>query len=529
MIKIKNPILKGFHPDPSIIRVGTDYYVATSTFQWFPGIQIHHSKDLKNWRLVNRVLCRTSQLDMRGEEDNMGVWAPCLSYDKGVFYIVYSDVKQTTDSYGDSHNYLVTTTDICGEWSEPIPLKSDFADYSLFHDGDKKWMVFPYGFADEGLEGRTIAIQEYCVSEKRLTGPVIGIFKGTNLGTTEGPHLYKYNGFYYLLVAEGGTSYGHAVTVARSRNLKGPYEVDPYYPMLTSRNNETLPLQKAGHADLVETQDGDWYMVHLCARPFHKRGKCILGRETAIQRVIWTEDGWLRLSSGGNEPEEVVTGTLSEHKWIAGPERDDFDLSELNMCFQTLRIPLREDTLSLTERPGFLRLKGKESLTSTFCQALVARRQQSFRYIATTAVSFQPVNPMQAAGLICYYNTYSFHYLQITYIKEAGKVLLVKTKMGEKVITPFSPVSVEGWDTCFLRAKMDGEKLQFQYSADEDNWTDFGGILDSAILTDEFEHRGMMNFTGAFVGMCCQDLSGENCVADFDYFEYKEGETHVKE
>lgn len=520
---IQNPILPGFHPDPSIIRVGDDYYIATSTFEWFPGVQIFHSKDLIHWRLIARPLNRLSQLDMRGTMNNYGVWAPCLSYDNGTFYLVYSNVRYLMDEYRDCHNYLTTTKDITGDWSEPIPLKSNYADYSLFHDGDKKWLVSPSAYSDEGLDGRVIAIQEYSETEKKLIGPIRGIFVGTDLGTAEGPHLYHINGYYYLITAEGGTGFGHAVTVARSKNLFGPYEVDPNNPILTARGNPELTLQKAGHADIVETQNGEWYMVHLCGRPISEKKCCILGRETAIQKVEWTEDGWLRLSSGKNTPEEIVPAPLlPEAKWPALPVRDDFDSEQLNIHFQTPRIPLGEDTLSLTERPGFLRLKGKESLSSIYHQALVARRQEAFCYTASTCVEYSPVNPLQAAGLVCYYNTYAYHYLQICYQKGLGRCLDVVTCEGEHLTHPFQPVKIGQAERCFLRADMAYDKLIFSYSFDGENWENIGGPLDSTILSDEFYYAGMSNFTGAFVGLCCQDLSGGNLHADFDFFEYIE-------
>ncbi len=526
---IQNPILKGFNPDPSILRVGNDYFIATSTFEWFPGVQIHHSKDLKNWKLVAHPLNRTTQLNMAGNLDSGGVWAPCLSYDNGVFYLIFSDVKGGARSTClDVHNYLVTSTDICGVWSDPIFLNSSGFDPSLFHDCDgRKWLVnmsCDYGKGKGWFGG--ILLQEYSVEEKKLTGPIKNIFKGTELGLTEGPHLYKKYGYYYLLTAEGGTGLNHAVTMARSRNIDGPYEVDPQNPILTSRYDPQLYIQKAGHADFVETQSGEVYLVHLGARPLKGTGLCTLGRETCIQKMIWSEDKWLRCAHGGNKPLAQAPAPAMprhEHEYGHEPEapRDDFDGEKLNIHFQTPRIPLGEDMVSLKARPGFLRLTGRESLGSKHCQTLVARRQQAFCYTATTCVEFFPDSFKQMAGLTCYYNSRIYHYLYITR-EETGKCLGVLTCDNDVTSFPLDEyISLEGWDRCFLRATIDYDVLRFYYSGDGKQWKKAGPDLDASILSDEHRDLGW-GFTGAFVGICCQDLSGQRKHADFDFFEYIE-------
>lgn len=523
---ITNPILPGFNPDPSILRVGDDYYIATSTFEWFPGVQIHHSKDLIHWKLVAHPLNRVSQLDMEGNPSSGGIWAPCLTYDKGTFYLIYTDVKSYGGIFKDTHNYLVTATNICGEWSEPIYLNSSGFDPSLFHDEDgRKWLV---NMTWDHRKGKNrfggILLQEYSIEEKKLVGPVYNIFKGSELKVTEGPHLYKINGFYYLLTAEGGTGLRHAVTIARSKDLTGPYEIDPENPMLTAWNDPTLTLQKAGHADIVETQNGEWYMVHLGSRPLPTRGRSILGRETCIQKVRWTEDGWLRLEAKGKKPlTRVPAPNLPEYPWEPEPIREDFDSEVLNIHFNTLRKPLTESTLSLKERPGYLRLKGRESISSHHQQALVARRQQAFCYTASTCVEFEPESFKQMAGLTCFYSTENFHYLYISHDEEKGKCLSILSCEKENFGYPLEmDICVEGLKRLYLRAKVDYDKLQFYYSKDETNWEAIGPILDASILSDE--HAKGWGFTGAFVGICCQDLSGECKHADFDWFEYKERE-----
>ncbi len=527
MKRIINPILRGFNPDPSILRVGDDYYIATSTFEWFPGVQIHHSKDLVHWRLLTRPLNRISQLDLQGSLNSGGVWAPCLTYDQGTFYLVYTDVKNKGTIFKDTHNYLVTATEITGEWSEPVYLNSSGFDPSLFHDADgRKWLVNVLcEFRKDRNRFGGILLQEYSPEEKQLVGPIVNIFQGTELGKTEGPHLYKRHGYYYLLTAEGGTGLGHAVTMARSKQLTGPYEVDPENPILTTRDDPNYPLQRAGHGAIVQTQNGEWYLTHLCGRPLPGKGRCILGRETCLQKMAWTDDLWLRLANSGCKPQLHVSAPgLPEHSWDSEPVRDDFDSEELNINFQTLRVPLGEDSLSLTERKGFLRLKGRESLGSKYTQSLVARRQQAFSYTASTCVEYEPETFQQMAGLICLYDTQNFYYLYITRDETIGKCLGIFTCQNNSFEQPLNrEVSIEGWERCYLKADVDYDRLQFSYSSDGAHWIAIGPVLDASTLSDEFGQEGQ--YTGAFAGLCCQDLSGRRRAADFDYFEYRERES----
>lgn len=538
---IKNPILPGFHPDPSIVRVGDDYYIATSTFEWYPGVEIHHSRDLVHWRLAARPLNRASQLNMLGDPDSCGVWAPCLSYADGLFWLVYTDVKRygrTTQagasgaSLRDFHNYLVTSPTIDGEWSDPIYLNSSGFDPSLFHDEDgRKYLV---NMLWDHRPGRNrfagIVLQEYCPKRQRLVGPVHRIFEGTAIGFTEGPHLYKRGGYYYLLVAEGGTGWGHAVTMARSRKLTGPYELHPDVYILTSRNRPDVELQRAGHADLVETQKGEVYMVYLCGRPLRNRGRCTLGRETAIQRMVWSEDGWLRTADGAGVPHmETPAPALTPHIFPSRPPRDDFDSPVLPPDFQWLRSPWPEELFSLSARPGYLRLYGRETIGSQFRQALVARRWQSHCFSAVTKMEYEPDNFQQMAGLICYYNSSKFHYIYVSRDKELGKHVRVMSCLPDQLQSDvFSPpelipdgVPVE------LRAEVDFERLYFAYRIPGSGWRRMPGPLDASILSDEAAAPGTPNFTGAFVGVCCQDMSGAGCPADFDYFEYRERDYRI--
>jgi xylan 1,4-beta-xylosidase len=533
---IRNPILRGFNPDPSIVRVGEDYYIATSTFEWYPGVQIHHSRDLMHWRLLTRPLKRASQLNMLGDPDSCGVWAPCLSHADGLFYLIYTDVKRygrTTQSGAggaslrDFHNYLITSPDIAGDWSDPVYLNSSGFDPSLFHDDDgRKYLLnMIWDFRPGRNRFAGIALQEYSHEKGRLIGPSHTIFPGTPIGFTEGPHLYKRNGYYYLLTAEGGTGWGHAVTMARSRAIAGPYELHPDVHILTSRHRPDLELQRAGHADLVETQTGETYMVHLCGRPLPNRGRCTLGRETAIQRMIWAEDDWLRTMDGCGLPySEVPAPQLSWHEFAETAEREDFEDTILPGQFQWLRSPWPEELFSLAERPGYLRLYGRESIGSLFRQALVARRQQSHCYSAGAKVDFEPEQFQQMAGIVCYYSSLKYHYLYISHDGTIGKHIRVMSCLPDQAQSDAfgAPIPIPKGASVYLRVEVDYERLLFAFRVEGWDWQWLPGPLDASILSDEAGLPGNPNFTGAFVGMCCQDLAGTCCNADFDYFSYKD-------
>ncbi len=531
MTVVKNPILKGFNPDPSICKAGDDYYIATSTFEWFPGVQIHHSKDLIHWELVAHPLNRISQLDMLGVPDSGGVWAPCLSYYNDTFYLIYTIVKNT-GHIKDTHNYMVTSKDIIGEWSEPIYMNSSGFDPSLFHDDDgRKWFInmkWDTRIGKNPFAGHLL--QEYDEEKKCLVGPIINIFKGTSLGCSEGPHLYKRNGYYYLMVAEGGTSYAHAVTLARSKSITGPYEVHPYNPILTATGSDIHKfLQKSGHASIAEGPNNEWYMVHLCGRPLPGTNRCILGRETSIQKVEWREDNWLYLSNSEDKLpawDIVIDGDGSIEKEVNTlvSQYDDFDSPTLDINFQSLRIPA-QNFMSLTERPGFLRLYGKESFFSKFSQSLIARRQQSFVYTAETCLEFEPETTLQLAGLICYYNTENFYYLRVSYDEElGGKCIGVMACINNNLSESMQQddnILIEGAKEVYLKAEVDHCELRFFYALNKNEWKPIGKVYDASTISDD-AIQGSWAFTGAFVGIACQDIGGTSKHADFDYFSYLE-------
>lgn len=583
---IRNPILRGFHPDPSIIRVEDDYYIATSTFEWWPGVRLHHSKDLIHWELIEYPLNRVSQLDLRGVGPSQGIWAPCLTYDNGTFYLVYTIVKSFYCNMYDTENYLVTAKNIHGPWSEPAALNNFGFDPSLFHDDDgRKYMVsmvtdhrVPKKYA-----GRLV-LQEFDAAAGKMTGQVRDIYRAEGI-FLEGPHIFKRHGWYYLFSADTGTGEAHGQTIQRSRNVWGPYEmykpVDPLrqegeaYSILTSRHHEDILLQKAGHCDLVETQGGEWYAVHLCGRACGDRNpadaerfpgarRYMLGRETAIQKMRWTEDGWLALAGGGNVPREEVeppkragrqdragSGAESADRAEIGAEcadrsgsdaecmesmdiegsgaesalpdgilvRDDFDEPRLHLDYQSLRIPMDEHYISLSQRPGWLRMYGRSGLASRFSQSLIARRVTEYHMDAECCLDFEPEVFKQMAGLIFMYDTDNYLYLHLSHDEDAGKciTLLKAENKRYEYLTDYIPV--ESRRDVVLHLSLRGTQAQFFYGLRGEALQKIGPCVNAGFLSDEACREGW--FTGAMAGICCQDLTGFGKHADFDWFEVK--------
>jgi xylan 1,4-beta-xylosidase len=537
---IHNPVLPGFHPDPSILRVGTDYYLATSTFEWYPGVRLHQSTDLVNWRPLGGALSERRVLDLRGAGDSCGVWAPDLSFVGGLYYLVYTDVASFDSGYWDPQNYVVSAPAPTGPWSDPVVLHGRGFDPSLFHDEDgTTWLL---SMVADWRPGRDrfagIQIQQYDRAAGRLIGRERIIYPGSGAGLAEGPHLYREDGWYYLLVAEGGTSWAHQATVARSRDLLGPYRTDPQGALITSVDRPDLPLQKAGHGSFVQTPDGDWYFAHLVGRPYSPRGACVLGRETAIQPVTWPAGGWPRVQ--GAIPADVVpaprdgvavavlpgdTGSPDEH--------DDFDAPALGPNWSTLRRPATPDWVDLTARPSHLRIHGGQSPVGLQRPSLVARRVTSRRCSLEAVLEFRPATYRQLAGVVAYYNTRNWHYAYVTADDDGRSFLeVLSCDAGVRVPYPQCRVALDGVDRLALRVTFDDEALRFAYSldglpGDQARWHVLPAELDATVLSDEHAARRtpgepeVWGFTGAMVGLWVQDIGAEGGYADIDSATYR--------
>ena len=399
---IRNPILPGFNPDPSICRVGDDYYIATSTFEWYPGVQIHHSRDLVNWNLVSRPLDRAAQLDMRGNPDSCGIWAPCLSYADGLFWLVYTDVKRYDGNFKDTHNYIVTAPAITGPWSDPIYVNSSGFDPSLFHDDDgRKWFVnMLWNYRTESVGGKPEAAPPSTASccrsgtrtPARLKGPVKNIFRGTPLGLVEGPHLYKRNGWYYLTTAEGGTAYDHAVTMARSRSIDGPYEMHPPSPDHLEGRARCAAAARGPRPDRRDARRRSSITRTSAAGRCRARAARRSGARPRSRNASGSDDDWLYLEHGGVVPRvEVPAPRRRRPTARARAPAIRFDGAELPMEFQWLRTPYPERLFTLT---GDGAAPARPRVDRQLVRAgLVARRQEDFRFRAETRSSPSPPTP----------------------------------------------------------------------------------------------------------------------------------------
>ncbi|MDC7235498.1 MAG: glycoside hydrolase family 43 protein [Spirochaetales bacterium] len=526
MNKITNPILTGFNPDPSIVRVEDTYYIATSTFQWFPGVQIHKSKDLVNWELAARPLDSTKLLDMTGVPDHGGIWAPCLSYADGRFWLIYTNVHSLRGAYKDTPNFLTTAESIDGPWSDPVYMNSSGFDASLFHDDDgKKYyinMVWDHRpWKKNSFYG--IVMQEYSVGEQKLLGKPELIFKGSDHRLVEGPHLYRKDGYYYLFCAEGGTGYDHCETVARSKSIHGPYEIHPQNPFITARDYPDSVLQKTGHGDMVQTPGGEWYFVHLTGRPSIAGGYCMLGRETAIEKVDWPAGEWPRLATGGNEPSLTVPlpeGSTALQKPLPPEESYSFNAPMLPRPFQTLRTP-QKDNMSFSARPGYLRMYGKESMTSPLNQSLIGLRVDHPVFTATTSFEFAPWSFQQSAGLAAYYDMTSYYYLHVSWDEERKRVLHLQSCQHKDISYPVYNLNIPNKGAIHLKLEINRETLQFYWSIKGNEWNPVGPELTTSVISDDFEPD--LRFTGAFCALACQDMTGTDLPADFEGLSIKRG------
>ncbi len=531
---IQNPIITGFNPDPCICRRGDDYYIITSSFEWFPGIRIYHSTDMVNWAFKGYALNETRQLEMLGNPDSGGIWAPDITWHDGLFWIVFTNIKVVNAPWKTGYNYLITAEDIDGPWSDPVLLGAGGIDPSLYHaDDGRKYLTYRlWGPQHHSNPHNTIVLQEYFHEQKKLAPQWKVIFEGTDLKYTEASHIYFKDGYYYLFTAEGGTRYAHAVTVARSRDIEGPYELHPEWHILSSWDIPRFPLQKAGHGSLICFGEDEWYMVYLTSRPLKRpemalltsevRGYCPLGRETAIAKVEW-RDGWPWIQD--SHPALSVQAPADRTTVSRQPEKKylyDFSRGSLGDELQTLRVPFSSQLGSLSARPGHLRLYGNDSLVSTFIQSTVAMRWKHFHFTAETRLSFNPIHFQQSAGLTCYYSTQCWSYCCVTTDYDGQRALkLMEVDKGEARYWLWDagigiPQDVE---YIWLKVTVDGLHYSYSYSFDGHKWETLPYQLASWKLSDDY-NIGKGFFTGAFVGLHCEDISHQSCFADFDYLHY---------
>ncbi len=515
-----NPVLSGFYPDPSVCRVGDWFYLVNSTFAYLPGIPVHRSRDLVNWELISHVIDRNDQLSFEGAGISRGLFAPSIRFNKGTFYVTCTNI----DNGG---NFYVTATDPAGPWSDPVWLPDAIGiDPSVFFDDDgSAWYVgtrpAPEGCAYSG--NWEVWVQRLDVEKKCLVGETYSLWRGAlrDCVWPEGPHVYKINGMYYLLIAEGGTGPDHAVSIARSPALTGPWEGFRKNPVLTHRHlGKSAQVVNVGHADLVDDSSGNWFMVLLASRPM--QGYSLLGRETFIAPVRW-EDGWPCIDTPDGllaESGEVPDSIASHDSFLPLPACEHFDGSVLPRGFLGLRTPA-EPVYSLSERPGFLRLRHLPgTLHGTAPVSFIGRRQEHHSWVIRSLFEVSSRKEGDTAGLALL-QAEDWHYRLEFAVAGKERVLRLMCAEGssDRLIAE-CPLPFSRDENCRLElaCRCDGLSLSFFWSLPGGTARCLASKIDASVLSTER--------AGGFVGTVLGVFASSNgepstAVTDVDWFEYR--------
>ncbi len=503
-VTYKNPVIKGFYPDPSICRVDSDYYLVTSSFEWFPGVPVFHSTDLVNWKQIGNALSRKSQLNLDSVNTSGGVWAPTIRYHEGTFYMI-------TTRMHDGKNFYVTAKDPAGPWSEPIFIDMRCIDPSLYFDDDGKvYFTGTSPWTDNAKSG--VYQAEIDIKTGKLLTEYKHLWTGTGGRYPEGPHIYKINDWYYLMISEGGTEAGHMVTIARSKSPWGPFESCPHNPILTNRNAGQNPVQNTGHADLVQAPDGKWWMVHLAVRSVDKYHH--LGRETFLAAVNWNAAGWPVVNQDGTSSLEMYAVPPAEQTKNSYNGNYDFEQDSLGIEWNYLRNP-NWKKYSLTQKPGYLCLTPSSTgLDDKGSPTFVGIRQKDFDVALTAKMQFSPSENNSEAGIAAFMN--KDHYYAISLIRQNGKNFIQSTFKTGKIKHHANSVSFKG-DEVFFRIKADKYTYQLYWSEDGENWEQLGENY-AKYLSSEVAG----GFTGTYLGMFAQsDNNKSTDTACFDWFKYE--------
>lgn len=503
-MKYQNPIISGYNPDPSICRVGEDYYIVNSSFEYFPGVPVYHSKNLVNWELQGYVLTRDSQVDLEKVNPSNGIYAPTLRYHDGYFFMCTTNV-------GKKGNFIVYSKDILQGWSDPVWVDQWGIDPSLLFDEDGK-VYFCTAEFSAGNEGIYICELNPFTGEKYTETKLLT--KGCGGKYAEGPHLYKWFGKYYLMMAEGGTEYGHMETIMRSDSPYGPFEACPHNPILSHRNDMKEDIMCTGHADIMEDANGNWWMVCLGIRPITNEKRRVLlhnlGRETFLTPVYW-KDGWPVVGMRG---QEGMTALELEGELPGVPEpvdlnfADDFSAPAWKPAYNFLRNPVASH-YQIRPEDKCLILQGSDvTLSMADSPTFVGIRQKDFNIEATVRVSLRQTNQHMRAGLTAYYNK-SFHYDIVIEATDKG----FQVALGKQLFDVQTNVAVREIKDAVcvsLKIKADKEYYQFYYALEGEEFQYIGRGLTAGLCTEVTE---TMTFTGVYIGMFAEQ--GEAVFRDF--------------
>lgn len=495
----RNPVLPGFHADPSVCRAGDDFYLVNSTFQYYPGVPVFHSKDLIHWEQIGACLTRPSQVAIENMDENAGIYAPTIRYHDGRFYMV-------TTVFPSRKHFYVYTDDPAGEWSDPVYI--DFClgscDPTLFFDGDKCYFLWKDG---------VIKICEIDVTTGKQKGDIHQLWSGLGGRYPEGPHIYKKDGYYYLMLAEGGTEHGHFVTIARSRDLLGPYTPCPSNPILTHFSNkmQNSNIQGLGHADLVQATDGSWWMICLGYRT-HGYLQHVMGRETFLAPVEWEEGGWPVVNNDGTLQTDMRCRTLPQVPMPAEPSLDEFDADRLSLYWSHLCMPQKEN-YSLDARKGWLRMTtSRLTLDEIGNPTFIGHRQSEPDFTATTKVDVTKLKDGGVAGITAYASHHNHYDVQIA-TRGGRHYLQAKIRIGEmEHIEKEIPLNQA---VAYLRITGDPQYYHLQYSLDNKEFTELTKMGFRYLSTETIG-----GFTGVHLGIFAHTLNASVSHADFDWTNF---------
>lgn len=491
-VTFNNPVLSGFYSDPSVCRVGDDYYLISSTFEYFPGVPVFHSKDLVNWEQIGHCIHRKEQLP-----DGINIFAATLRYNDGTFYMITTNV-------GGKGNFIVSAENPAGPWSDPIWIDAPGIDPDLFFDDNGKAYVISSPFI----------VYEIDIKTGEFLTEGLKVWNSTGGRYSEAPHIYKKDGFYYLMAAEGGTEEAHSVTIARSSSIWGPYSNFKANPILThvTAAGQNNPIQGVGHADIIQAHDNSYWMVFHGYRTVSDKAHHILGRETCLAPVTWPKNGWPVVNGNGTITIDMTCPTLPLKPVAKKPSRINFDSEELGLEWNFIQNPISEN-FSLTEREGYFRLKGAAETISTHNPStFVGRRLQHHYFTATTELDFNPKNENEEAGMVLLNN--GSHFDIMIQKKGDDRILVVKLQFGrttyksKKYTLKPGPVN--------LRVSGEKSTFTFSYAQGKQDYTAIETV-DSKFLATET----VGFFTGVYVGFYATgNGKSSKSNADYNWFEY---------
>ena len=535
--KYTNPILAGFYPDPSICRVGDNYYLVNSTFAYFPGITIFKSRDLVHWNLIGHALTEPRQLNLDSAGVSRGLFAPAIRYNNGVYYITCTLVDK-------GGNFIVTSKRPEGPWSDPVWLPIDGIDPSLFFDTEGKAYIIYNSIPPDNKPlyygHQTIRIYEFDLNNLKVTGEEhILINGGTDITKKpvwiEGPHIFKKGGFYYLTCAEGGTEYNHSEVVFRSKDVNGPYIPYKNNPVLTQRNldpGRDYPITSTGHADFVETKTGDWWAVFLGCQPYspYKEGYYNIGRETFLAPVKW-ENGWPVITSDHELVKYNYSNPLPVDRDFNGVPyggsfeyTDNFDSNILDLNWQFLRTP-REKWYDLTAKKGFLAMHLRpETCSGLMNPSFLARRQQHNNSSASIGMTFLPESENEKSGLLIFQSETHYYFLCKSMKNNEPVVQIFKSVKEEntsdkmELLASRKLTKEENSGEIYFKIESRGDIYSFSYGFSPQNWKMLKDSVDAKYLSTKVA-GGFVGCMYALYSTSLEKLS-EN-VSYFDWFNYK--------